>query len=68
VAQSPSATPTTGAAGSTKGMLFFLFFLLLLWILVLRMIRAGMYANGLLDAQFAAVIGGGLAVAAGWFV
>jgi hypothetical protein len=27
VAQSPSATPTTGAAGSTKGMLFFLFFL-----------------------------------------
>jgi len=27
-----------------------------------------MYANGLLDAQFAAVIGGGLAVAAGWFV
>ena len=44
----------------------FLFFLL--WILVLRVIRAGMYANGLLDAQFAAVVGGGLAVAAGWFV
>ena len=44
----------------------FLFFLL--WILVLRLIRAGTYANGLLDVQFAAVIGGGLAVAAGWFV
>jgi hypothetical protein len=27
-----------------------------------------MYANGLSDAQLAAVIGGGLAVAAGWFV
>jgi hypothetical protein len=63
VAQSPSATPTTGAAGSTKGMLFVLF-----WILVLPLIRGGMYANGLLDAQFAAVVGGGLAVAAGWFV
>ena len=63
MAQSPSATPTTGAAGSTKGMLFVLF-----WILVLPLIRCGMYANGLLDAQFAAVVGGGLAVAAGWFV
>ena len=47
---------------------FFSLFFFLLWILVLRLIRAGMYANGLLDAQFAAVIGGGLAVAAGWFV
>lgn len=47
---------------------FFTFLFPLLWILVLRVIRAGMYANGLLDAQFAAVIGGGLAVAAGWFV